>query len=110
MSLHENIREPRNTFGLTDKETGQRYEDIISAHLELRRIDIEELAKDNSKISESSDRGKDYQILLDYKALKKLRQEKEIAVLISFQVRKDGNFAVARLFNERTEENHEVQN
>lgn len=86
---------PRNTFGI------EGHSDIIGAHLQARYISIDDLR--NGYITESADRKKQYLLLLDYKTEKALKEKKgmkEVAVLISFQVRKDGCYAVARLWKD----------
>jgi hypothetical protein len=89
----------RNTFGIAG------YDDIVSAHLQARYLSIDDLK--NGYLTESADRGKQYQLLLDYKAEKALREKQatqetpetpEIIVLVSFQIRKDGCYAVARMW------------
>jgi hypothetical protein len=93
---HKN--EPRNTFGIIDPLTAERYPDLIASHLELRRITFNDWFVYQT-ITESADRQKPYKLLLDHKTAKTLIQHKEIKVLISFQHRKDGCYAVARLFD-----------
>lgn len=90
--------EIRNTMGLFNPSTGERYKDIISAHLQLRRLTLEEWLE-HKKIAESRDRHKLYYILLDHNTRKKLIQEKTIDVLVSFQVRTNGCYAVCRVFD-----------
>jgi len=93
---------PRNTFGLLDPSTGQRYADIISSHLQLRRLLLEEWLEHGS-IAESRDRQKSYKILLDFKTQQALVKYGIVDVIVSFQHRKDGCYAVCRLFDsERT--------
>jgi hypothetical protein len=89
---------PRNTFGILDKETGKQYEDVKVFHLELRRISFDEWFIDKY-ISESADRKKNYKLLLDHRAAKELVQQGSIEAMVSFQLRTDGAFAVARLFD-----------
>lgn len=92
----------RNTFGLVDKLTGERYTDIISSHLELRYLSIDEYIK--GSIRESKDRQKNYLLLLDHKTTVKIFEANkqrltEIPVIISFQRRTTGLYAVTRLPN-----------
>lgn len=93
---HKN--EPRNTFGIINPLTAERYPDLIASHLELRRISFNDWFVYQT-ITESADRQKPYKLLLDHKTAKTLIQQKEIKVLISFQHRKDGCYAVARTFD-----------
>lgn len=88
----------RNTFGITNPLTKQRYDDILNSHLELRRLLLEEWLIDK-KIAESKDRKKEYVVLLDFATQRKLLQNGIIDVLVSFQRRTTGNFAVVRLWN-----------
>lgn len=88
----------RNTFGLYDPATKQKYEDILVSHLELRRLLLEEWLIDR-KIAESKDRQKEYIVLLDFKTQRALLRDGIIDVLVSFQHRKDGCYAVCRLWN-----------
>lgn len=89
---------PRNTFGILDPSTGKKYEDIIGSHLQLRRLSLEEWLE-VGYIAESKDRQKLYKILLDFATQRELLQKNLIEVLVSFQVRTDGCYAVARLFD-----------
>lgn len=89
---------PRNTFGIIDKETGQKYPDILVSHLELRSISFAEWFLDKY-IAESADRKKSYRLLLDHKTAKELVQHGSIDAIVSFQLRTDGGYAVARLFD-----------
>lgn len=82
----------RNTFGIVG------HTDIISAHLQARYISMDDFEK--GYITESADRRKPYKLLLDYKTEKALKDNKEAAALVSFQVRKDGCYAVARLWKD----------
>jgi hypothetical protein len=88
----------RNTFGILDKETGKRYADIISSHLQLRRLSFDDWFI-VGRIAESKDRNKEYKLLIDHALKKKLCQELVVDVLVSFQIRKDGCYAVARIFD-----------
>lgn len=88
----------RNTFGIIDKKTGQKYPDILVSHLELRCISFNEWFIDKY-IRESADRKKGYRLLLDHKTAKELVQHGSIKAMVSFQLRTDGAYAVARLFD-----------
>ena len=71
--------------------------DILSSHLELRRIQLEEWLEDRY-IAESRDRQKEYKLTVEHKALKQLVKFGEVEALVSFQRTKHGNYAVARLW------------
>lgn len=73
--------------------------DVISAHLQLRRILLEDWLE-KGYLTETRDRHKKYKLELESSALKKLVKFGEIDALVSFQVTKDGNFAIARLFTD----------
>ncbi len=90
---------PRNAMGLFYPGTKKRYEDIISAHLQLRTLHFEEWYFDKA-IRESRDRQKLYTLLIDFNLQKELVKEGRAAVMVSFQVRTTGCFAVARLWKE----------
>lgn len=90
---------PRNTMGLYDPITKQRYPDIISAHLQLRTLHFEEWYFDKA-IRESRDRQKLYDLLIDFNLQRELIKHGRAAVIVSFQVRTTGLFAVARLWKE----------
>lgn len=89
---------PRNTFGIIDKLTGEKYPDLLASHLELRSISFDEWFLDKY-ISESADRKKSYKLLLDHKTAKELIQHQTIDCMVSFQLRIDGSYAVARVFD-----------
>lgn len=89
---------PRNTFGILDPITKKQYEDVKVSHLELRRISFDEWFIDKY-IAESADRKKKYKLLLDHRAAKEIVQQGSIDALVSFQLRTDGAYAVARLFD-----------
>ena len=80
----------RNSFGIS-------HPDIISAHLQMRRLSPSHLS--TLRIKESADRQKDYYLLPDYRVEKEITEKGEAICMISFQVRKNGLFAVARLYD-----------
>ena len=88
----------RNTFGIVDPATGEKYPDIVKCHLEARSIQLEEFLIDRH-IAEALGKQKKYKILLDHKAFKKLIMKGYIDALVSFQTRTDANIAVVRLFD-----------
>lgn len=85
----------RNSFGIS-------HPDIISAHLQMRRLSTSHLS--TLRIKESADRQKDYYLLPDYRVEKEITEKGEAICMISFQVRKNGLFAVARLYDQSREE------
>lgn len=84
----------RNTFGLKDKD-GNVFPDIITAYVERINITMED--KKNGYIYENTDRHKRYTLLLDHKTLMALKQHTNMELLVSFQVRMSGCYAIARL-------------
>lgn len=80
----------RNSFGIS-------HPDIISAHLQMRRLSSSHLS--TLRIKESADRQKDYYLLPDYRVEAEILKNGEAICMISFQVRKNGLFAVARLYD-----------
>lgn len=97
MNKNESHEAVRNTFGLIDPLTKKRYEDILSAHLQLLYLSFETWNECGS-LAESRDRNKDYAILIDHATLKELIQKGTIPCIVSFQRRTTGNYAVVRLF------------
>jgi hypothetical protein len=91
---------PRNTFGIIDPATKEKYPDLISSHLELRSLYYDEWFIDGY-IAESRDRKKNYKLLLDHRTAKELVQLGSIDAMISFQLRNNGAFAVVRLFDSK---------
>lgn len=93
MNTNKNIKEIqkiRNSFGIS-------HPDIISAHLQMRRLSPSHLK--TLRIKESADRQKEYFLLPDYRVETEILKNGEAICMISFQVRKNGLFAVARLFD-----------
>lgn len=88
----------RNTFGILDPDTGQKYPDILSSHIEARTLQLEDWLFVKS-ITESAGRKENYKLLLDHKALKKLLRQGYLDAIISFQKRTSGLFAVVRIFD-----------
>lgn len=91
------FRVPRNTFGIYYPGTKNMYPDILSAHLQIRNLSKQEWLK-NSYLQETEDRHKAFHLLIDHKVQRELLKTGNAKVIVSFQVRKDGNYAIARLF------------
>jgi hypothetical protein len=87
--------EDREDFGIYNP-LGKKYADIISAHLQLRRLSTEDFYE--GRIAESGDRGKNYRLSLDKETAESILKNGEVAALVSFQVRTSGYVAVARLY------------
>lgn len=86
-----NTQETSPTFSIKGRQ------DVLSSHLELRRIQLEEWLEDRY-IAESRDRQKEYKLTVEHKALKQLVKFGEVEALVSFQRTRHGNYAVARLW------------
>ena len=90
---------PRNTMGLYIPGTKEKYPDIVSAHLQLRTLSFDEWYL-NRTIRESRDRQKLFMLLIDFNLQRELTQKGSATVMVSFQIRTTGCFAVARLYEE----------
>lgn len=84
----------RNTFGITDKE-GNRLPDIITAYIEEITVTMQDYK--NGYIQEPRDRHKPFKLLLNHKAYITLKTLGETKLIVSFQVRQSGCYAIARL-------------
>ena len=91
-------KEPRNTFGVIDPLTKLKYEDVLKNHLQVRRITFNDWFIYKT-ITESEYRKRPFKLLLNHKTARKLVQELELEVIISFQVRTNGCYAVTRIFD-----------
>lgn len=90
---------PRNTMGLYIPGTKEKYPDIISAHLQLRTLSFDEWYLDRT-IRESRDRQKLFMLLIDFNLQRELVKKGSATVMVSFQIRTTGCFAVARLYEQ----------
>lgn len=96
----DNSREVFLTFSVKGRS------DVLGAHLETRSISLEDWLQ-NQYIVENQDRQKYYKLRIEYKALRDLIRFGEIEALVSFQRTKHGNYAIARLKEDK--ENKEDQ-
>lgn len=87
----------RNTFGLTDKNR-KPYLDILGASRQIRRMNRNQLY--NGYIKEAEGDYPLYRIMVDNKLLEHFKTNDEAVVIISFQNRTTGLFAVCRLFKQ----------
>lgn len=85
----------RETFGIIDPATGQRYEDIKKAYLHAKEVTAEELKQ--SEICKAPN-GILYKIQIDKETWQKIMKDGAAYCVISFQQRTYGNFALIRLF------------
>ena len=95
----------RDTFGIVDPATGKQYADIIKAFLELRTFCKECLSYGHI----TSQTGTEYKLFMDSALRRKLHclaMEDRISVVVSFQQRTNGLFAMARIANPTKVANH----
>ena len=85
----------RETFGIIDPATGQRYEDIKKAYLHARTVTAAEIKE--SEICKAPN-GILYKIQVDKETRQKILKDGSAQCVISFQQRTYGNFALIRLF------------
>jgi hypothetical protein len=91
----ENFIAFRPTFGIIDHETGKRYKDIILSFLHPHYITCQDF--DNGFIWHN---GQQYRLHCDKRVRIELGMEGYCKVLISFQIRTTGAYAIARVYNE----------
>ena len=84
----------RDTFGLFDPQTGLRYKDVISCH--LRPMWLTSEIHDQKIITD--EQGAAYILHCDPLVRKELGMEGDALVMISYQRRTTGNYAMARLY------------
>lgn len=85
----------RDTFGIIDPATGKQYDDIIFAFIHRDVISDSKL-QFNSVLSDL--KGETYSIQMDSKTRKKLKEEGLIEVIVSYQKRTTGNYAMVRIY------------
>lgn len=96
----------RETFGIVDPKTKQKYKDVLRSFLILRRITRQDLA--SSTIFPSPHSANSYQLHADAKVRRIINREGDCPCIVSFQTRRIGNksvqnIAFARLYEiERT--------
>lgn len=86
----------RKSFGIVDK-FGKQYQDIISYFLHAQHITYADYVRGTLSSPSNSDHTI-YVLQVDLVTEELILAKKEAPVLISFQKRKNGNFAIARLF------------
>lgn len=92
----------RETFGIIDPLTKQKYKDIKRSFLELRRITKEDLL--NREILEPSTRKAPYLLHTDLKVNRIIFNEGYCDCIVSYQERTTGRIALARIFIKKEEE------
>ena len=96
----------RQTFGIIDPSTKQKYKDILNSFLIAKRVTVEDL-KNRYIIPTSKNKENEifYTLHADSKVRIIIRKEGECPCIISFQIRKVGSsvlqyIAFARVFEE----------
>lgn len=85
----------RETFGIIDPSTGERYADIKKAYLHAKTVTAEEISL--SEICKAPN-GILYKIQVDKETKQEILSKGSAACIISFQQRTYGNYALIRLF------------
>ena len=98
----------RETFGIVDPKTKQKYKDILRSFLILRRITRQDLA--STFVYPNPHSANSYLLHADAKVRRIINREGDCPCIVSFQTRRVGNQAVqniafARLYEiERTKD------
>ena len=101
----------RETFGIIDPKTKQKYKDVLKSFLILRRITRQDLA--SSTVFPSPHSANSYLLHADAKVRRIINREGDCPCIVSFQTRRIGNksvqnIAFARLYEmERTAKQQE---
>ena len=98
----------RETFGIVDPKTKQKYKDVLKSFLILRRITRQDLA--STFVYPNPHSANSYQLHADSKVRRIINQKGDCPCIVSFQTRRVGNksvqnIAFARLYEiERTKD------
>lgn len=98
----------RETFGIIDPSTKQKYKDVLRSFLILRRITRQDLA--SSTVFPNPHSANSYTLHADAKVRRIINREGDCPCIVSFQTRRVGNksvqnIAFARLYEiERTKD------
>ena len=98
----------RETFGITDPKTKQKYKDVLRSFLILRRITRQDLA--SSTVFPNPHSANSYTLHADAKVRRIINRDGDCPCIVSFQTRRVGNrsvqnIAFARLYEiERTKD------
>ena len=101
----------RETFGIIDPKTKQKYKDVLKSFLILRRITRQDLA--SSTVFPSPHSANSYTLHADAKVRRIINRDGDCPCIVSFQTRRVGNrsvqnIAFARLYEmERTAKQQE---
>ena len=83
---------------------GSKHPDIIQAFLIKRNLTVEDVLK--GEVTLEGQPGKVWKLFLDKQATATFKKRAEAFCLISYQQKKQGYFAVARVFNAKQKANH----
>ena len=91
----------RETFGIIDPSTKQKYKDVLRSFLILRRITRQDLA--STFVYPSPHSANSYQLHADSRVRRIINKEGDCPCIVSFQTRRVGNktiqnIAFARLY------------
>ena len=98
MKTPNTIKKIRNTFGVIDKKTNKKYSDILTSFIKVLTLTPEDL--DYKYLIIPSEKYGDiiYHLKTDSTLRNKLREEYKVECIVSFQIRRQGNVAVARIY------------
>lgn len=85
----------RETFGIVDPKTKQKYKDVLKSFLILRRITRQDLA--SSTVFPSPHSANSYQLHADSRVRKIINQRGDCPCIVSFQTRRVGNKSVQNI-------------
>ncbi len=85
----------RETFGIVDPKTKQKYKDVLRSFLILRRITRQDLA--SSTIFPDPHSANSYQLHADSRVRRIINKEGDCPCIVSFQTRRVGNKSVQNI-------------
>ena len=85
----------RETFGIVDPKTKQKYKDVLRSFLILRRITRQDLA--SSTVFPNPHSANSYLLHADAKVRRILNREGDCPCIVSFQTRRVGNRSVQNI-------------
>ena len=85
----------RETFGIVDPKTKQKYKDVLRSFLILRRITRQDLA--SSTVFPNPHSANSYQLHADAKVRRIINREGDCPCIVSFQTRRVGNKSVQNI-------------
>ena len=102
----------RETFGIVDPKTKQKYKDVLRSFLILRRITRQDLA--SSTVFPNPHSANSYLLHADAKVRRIINREGDCPCIVSFQTRRVGNksvqnIAFARLYEMERIESQETK-